>query len=99
MTTTVINAFYGPFADAQKKPWVEPTHPLWNALPFVHLASVPIREMWCLGRDTIMYPPVQIIPGGSIRDGLGPGRLIKGYDMASLQTVPCNIAGVLALSC
>ena len=40
-----------------------PSHPLWNVLPIVKLASVPIWEMWRLGRDTIMYPPVQIIPG------------------------------------
>ena len=32
-------------------------------MPIVKLASVPIREKWRLGRDTIMYPPVQIIPG------------------------------------
>ena len=38
-------------------------HPLSNALPIVQLASVPIREMCRLGRDTIMYPPVQMIPG------------------------------------
>ena len=40
-----------------------PPHPLWNALHIVQLASVPIREMWRLGKDTIMYPPVQIIQG------------------------------------
>ena len=40
-----------------------PPHPLWNVLPIVKLASVPIWEMWRLGRDTIMYPPVQIISG------------------------------------
>ena len=34
-----------------------PPHPLWNALPIVQLASVPIREMLCLERDTIMNPP------------------------------------------
>ena len=26
-------------------------------------------------------------------------RQLKGYDMTSLQTVPCNIEGMLALSC
>ena len=41
-----------------------PPHLLWNALPIVQLASVPIREMWRLGRDTIMNPPVQIMTGG-----------------------------------
>ena len=32
-------------------------------------------------------------------DRSGPGRPVKGYDMTSLQTVPCHIAGMLALSC
>ena len=27
-----------------------PLHPLWDALPIVQLASVPVREMWRLGR-------------------------------------------------
>ena len=40
-----------------------PPHPSWNALPIVQLASVQTREMWWLGRDTIMYSLVQIIPG------------------------------------
>ena len=40
-----------------------PPRPLWKSLPIVQLASVPIRERWRLGRDTTMYPPVQIIPG------------------------------------
>ena len=40
-----------------------PPHPLWNALPIVQLDSVPIQEMCRLGRDAIMFPPVQIIPG------------------------------------
>ena len=40
-----------------------PPHPLWNALPIAQLSSVPIREMLWLGRDRIMYPSVQIIPG------------------------------------
>ena len=38
-----------------------------------------------------MYPP--------IGDGSEPGRPVKGYDMTSLQTVPCHFAGMLALSC
>ena len=51
------------FAQAQKKVRLCIPHPLWNALPIVQLASVPIREMRQLGMDTIMYSPVQIIPG------------------------------------
>ena len=36
-------------------------------------------------------------------DGLGRGVPVNGYDMGydmtSLQTVPCHIAGMLALCC
>ena len=62
-------------------------------------ASFPIWEMWRLGSDTIMYPPVQVIHDWSIRDCLGPGRPVKGYDMTIFQTVPCHIARMSALSC
>ena len=47
-----------------------------------------------------MYPPVQIIPGWQIRDGLRPERLVKCYDMTSLQTcfLPhCSYAGIILL--
>ena len=77
-----------------------PPYPLWNALSIVQLASVPIREMWGLGRDTIIYPPVQIIPGVVDQRWIGTLKAgHMGYDMTSLQTVPCHIAGMLALSC
>ena len=43
---------------------LHPTHPLCDALPsFNQLSSFRIRETWRLGKDIIMYPPVQIIPG------------------------------------
>ena len=40
MTATLMNASYEPFAQAQKKRWVVPTQPLWNALPIVQLARI-----------------------------------------------------------
>ena len=40
-----------------------PTHPLWNALPSFNQLFFEIGETWPLGKDTIMYPPAQIIPG------------------------------------
>ena len=79
-----------------------PPHPLWNALSIVQLASVPILEMWRLGRDTIMYPPVQIIPGGGggrSEMDLGLGGWSSGMAWPSCKHVPCHIAGMLALSC
>ena len=48
-------------------------------------------------RSCIRRP--RISQGWPIGDGLRPGRPVKGYDKASLQTVPCHIAGMLALSC
>ena len=75
-----------------------PPQPLWNALPIVQLALVPIREMWRLGSDKSYTHQSRLSQEWSIRDGLGPGRLVKEYDMTSLQTVSCHIAGMLALS-
>ena len=95
-----MSAFFEPFAHAQKNLELYPTHPLWNVLPIVQLDSVPIREMRRLGRDTIIYPPVKMIPGLKIRDGLGPGRLVKSYDMTSLQTCTlpyCRYAGIVLM--
>ena len=46
-----------------------------------------------------MNPPVPNIPGWSIEDGSGSGKPVKGYDMTSLQTVPCHSAGMGALPC
>ena len=34
------------------------TPPLVEYIAIVQPASVQIREMWQLGRDTIMYPPI-----------------------------------------
>ena len=67
-----------------------------ECIVIVQPACVPIREMWQLGRDTIIYQPAKLSQGWSIGDGSGPGRPVKGYDMTSLQTVPCHIAGMLA---
>ena len=47
-----MNAFYEPFAHAPKKVELYIPHPLWNALPIVQLASIPIREIRRLGMDT-----------------------------------------------
>ena len=60
-------------------------NPLWNALPIVQLASVPIREMWRLGRVRSCTNQSRLSKGWSIIDRLEPGRLVKGYDMISWQ--------------
>ena len=78
MTATFMNAFYEPFAHAQKKPWVVPTLPLVECIAYCLTSNFPIREMLRLGRDTIMYPPVRIPPGvvdqrwiGTLKAGQG----------------------------
>ena len=96
-----MNAFYEPLAHAQKKPWVIPPHTLWNVLPIVQLASVPI--LWENVANGKRYDHVPISPdyprGGRSKMDWDLGGWSRSYDMASLQTVPCHIAGKLVLSC
>ena len=56
------------FAHAFKKPWVV-THPLMEYIAIDQPASVKIREMWQLGRDTVMYPPASNITGLVMTNG------------------------------
>ena len=77
-----------------------PPHPLWNALPIVQLASVPIWEIWPLGRDTIMYLPVQIIPGVVDRSWIGTWEAGQGvwHGQLANSTLPyCRYAGIVLL--
>ena len=77
-----------------------PPHPLWNALPIVQLASVPIWEMWPLGRDTIMYPPVQIIPGVVDQSWFGTwvaGQGVWHGQLANSSLPYCRCAGNVLL--
>ena len=55
-------------------------------------APVRIRQMWQLGRDTMMYPLVQ---EEMDQDPKGQSRW---NDMTSLKTVPCHIASMVALT-
>ena len=51
------------FCACLKEAWVVRHPRLVECIATVQPASFPIREMWRLGRDTIMYPPDQIIQG------------------------------------
>ena len=82
---------------------LHPTHPLCDALPsFDQLSSFRIRETWRLGKDIIMYPPVQIIPGVVDRRWIRTLKASQGvwHDLLSdsffviLQVCRCN-----SLSC
>ena len=77
-----------------------PPHPLWNALPIVQLASVPILEMWRFGKDTIMYPPAQIIPGGVDQRWIGvweSGHGICHGQLANSSLPYCRYADIVLL--
>ena len=92
MTATFMNAFYEPFAHAQKKPLVVPTPHLVECIAF----SVPIRKFGGWEGIRLCIHQARLSQGCSIRDRLGPGRLVKGYDMACLQTCSlpyCRYAG------
>ena len=56
-----MNAFYEPFCACLKEAWGCTPPRLVECIAIVQPASFPIREIWRLGRDTIMYPPAQII--------------------------------------
>ena len=52
--------------------------------------------MWQLGRDTSHVPVGLEYPrGGQLEMDRDPEGQARGYDMTSLQTVPCHIAGMV----
>ena len=73
-------------------------HPSWNYSPLFNQLVFKFGKCgrWEGIRPCIRTP--RISQGWPIGDGLGPGRPVKGYDMTGLQTVPCPIVQVLALS-
>ena len=71
-----------------------------ECVAIVQPAGVPIQVMWQLGRDTSHVPVGLKYPrGGQLEMARDPEGQARGYDMTSLQTVPCHIAGMVALSC
>ena len=75
-------------------------HPLVEYIAIVQPACVQIRENVAAGKAydhvsaNLEYP----MSGRSEMDRDPEGQL-RGKGMTSLQTVPCHIAGMLALSC
>ena len=66
----------------------------------VQPAGVPIRVMLQLGKDTSRVPAgIKYPSGGRFAMDLDQEGQSRGYDVTSLQTVPCHIAGMGALSC
>ena len=99
MTATFMNAFYEPLRMVKRSLELYPPHPLWNQLPIFQKASVPIREMWWLGRDTIIYPPVQIVPGVIDQRWIGTWAAGQGVWHGQLANMFLASLQILALSC
>ena len=56
--------------------------------------------MWPLGRDTIMYPPVQIIPGVIDQSLIGTWEADQGVrhgQLANSSLPHCRYAGIVLL--
>ena len=56
--------------------------------------------MWPLGRDTIMYPPVQIIPGVVDQSWIGTleaGQGVRHGQLAKSSLPHCRYAGIFLL--
>ena len=97
MTATFINAFYEPFLHDQNKPeytFVPPPPPPVECVGIVQPAGVQIRVMWQLGRDKRHVPAGVEYPKGGLLE-IDP---VKGVWYDQLQTVPCHVAGMRALS-
>ena len=97
MTATFIEAFYEPFSPALKKPGVLP-HPLWSALSLLNQLLFGFGKCgrWegvvsCTGWSRISR-------GGRSEMDRDPEGQSRWYDMTSLQTVPCHIASMEALT-
>ena len=77
-----------------------PPHPLnVECVAIVHPAGVPIRVLY-VERDTRHVPTGLEYPRGRrLEMDWDPEGQARGYDMTSLQTCPCFIAGMGALSC
>ena len=96
MTATFMNAFYEPFAHAQKNPWVVHTPSVVECIALVFQSG---KFGGWEGIQSCNHQS-RLSQGRSIRDDLGPGRLVKGYNMASLQTcfLPhCSYAAIVLL--
>ena len=77
-----------------------PAPPNVECVATVQPAGVPIRVMWQLGRGISQVPVGLEYPrGGQLEMDRDPEGQARGYDMTSFQTVPCHIAGMVALSC
>ena len=71
-----------------------------ESIAIVQPASVRIREMWQLGKGCDhVRTGLEYTRGGQSEMDEDLEDQSSGYDMISLQTVPCHIAGMLGLSC
>ena len=79
--------------------WMHSMSLLWNTLPLFNQLVFKFGKhgSW-EGIPSCTRRP-RISQGWPIGDGSDPDGQSRGYDITSLQTLPCHIAGMLALSC
>ena len=69
-----------------------------ECVTIVQPAGVTIWMMWQLGRDTSNVPVgVEYLRDSQLEMDGDPEGQSSGYDMTSMQIVPCHIAGMGAL--
>ena len=96
MSTTFMNTFCEAFAHAQVKPGVVP-HPLWNVLALFNYLVFKLRKCDWWVRFNHVSASLEIPWGCQSEIDWDLKGQSRGYDMASLQTVPCHIAGIVLL--
>ena len=70
-----------------------------ECVAIVKPAGVLIQVMWQLGKDRSHVPAcLEYHMGGRSEIKRNPEGQPRGYDMTSLQAVPCHITGMRALS-
>ena len=93
-----MNAFCEAFAHAQNKPWVVPL-PSWNALALFNYLVFKLRKCDRWLRYNHVSDSLENPRGSQSEIDWDLKGQSRGYDTASLQTVPCHITGMLVLSC
>ena len=91
-----MNAFYEPFAHAQKKPLVVPTPPLVECIAYIVFQSGNLAAG--KGYDYVSTRP-DYPRGVRSEMDLDLGGWSRGMTWPACKHVPCHIAGMLALSC
>ena len=93
-----MDEFYDYFAHASKNPGVVP-HLSWNTLALFNQQVFKFRKYCSWEEIRSVSTSLEYRRGGGSEIDQDPEGQSRGYNMISMQTVPCHIAGMLALSC